>query len=300
MLLWLLSIANLAAGTSSGGGDLGEQHVLQPVAAVDKDAPVVFEAPSHLDSPSAALLDESDPCKAEGYVANAQTGLCECAPGYFGLQVVIDEMKQLSGCTVCPAGTYADTAASEECAACPSGYTCNAGAISYESCHVTWESAVCTYSDSVLSCPTPSHFDPTGPTWKLQPTFFDGLSKATLTSVVLSHSRIGVLADGAFQGLDALLELRLEENEINTLGDQTFQGLNSLELLWLQENRIEQISSNAFQHLDKLKTFNIQNNLISSVGNEFCPVRALLNVSGLNAQKDGIDPTLSSSMSCPV
>ncbi|CAG2249755.1 unnamed protein product [Mytilus edulis] len=107
-----------------------------------------------------------------------------------------------------------------------------------------------------------------------------------LISLDLSAANIFKIDDSAFEGLDALTRLFLNDNQlsqvpnnlppslqklylngnqISALKDNTFKKLSNLQLLYLGGNKIHQLEQNAFYGLTSLKKIHLVDNKIHTL-----------------------------------
>ena len=83
---------------------------------------------------------------------------------------------------------------------------------------------------------------------------------ARVTMMDLSHSDIGWLHEGDFEGLSHLRTLNLSHNLLRTLPEEIFNGLNSLEELFIHQNKLSRLPEGVFNGLGSLQALWLQDN----------------------------------------
>ncbi|XP_012257101.2 peroxidasin [Athalia rosae] len=100
---------------------------------------------------------------------------------------------------------------------------------------------------------------------------FDGLDE--LRTLLLNDNQIKYLESGAFAGLKNLRVLYLYQNRIKRIAPGTFAGLPNLEQLYLHDNYLKDIEVGTFSDLSSLERLFLQNNKL-----ERLPADAFRNV----------------------
>ena len=94
---------------------------------------------------------------------------------------------------------------------------------------------------------------------EIVPSDFGGLTSLKELTIKNSEQLIRVPAN-AFDGLDSLTRLYLDNNELRVLDSNAFNGLPALERLGLSENRITAVDPNTYNGLDSLTRLFLNNN----------------------------------------
>ena len=100
---------------------------------------------------------------------------------------------------------------------------------------------------------------------QLEADTFSGFYSPQWEVLSFSHNNISIVEPGAFNGLQNLRELYLDENQISAMTLEMWQELLVLESLHLKDNWISELKANQWVGLGTLTRVNLQNNLITHV-----------------------------------
>ena len=92
---------------------------------------------------------------------------------------------------------------------------------------------------------------------------FDGLNN--LKGLFLNDNQITSIKKGVFDGLHNLKWLNLSSNQISSIEEGAFDGLNNLTELFLNDNQITSIKKGVFDGLHNLKGLFLNDNQITSI-----------------------------------
>ena len=98
---------------------------------------------------------------------------------------------------------------------------------------------------------------------RLQTNAFVSLTKCIF--LVLQHNDIRIIEKGAFNGLEKVSSLSLNQNKIKHLGKDIFKGLTKCTNLNIQHNDIKTIKIGAFNGLEKVSTLSLNQNKITKL-----------------------------------
>lgn len=105
-----------------------------------------------------------------------------------------------------------------------------------------------------------------------------------LRNIELDHNDIDTIEDGAFDGLENLLDIQLSWNRLTRIGRNTFGRLHHLRTLSISNNLIEQIDDGALR-FEKLEALDLSNNQLKTLSSAMFVTTPLLNSLNINKNK---------------
>ncbi|XP_078344803.1 toll-like receptor 6 [Oculina patagonica] len=88
----------------------------------------------------------------------------------------------------------------------------------------------------------------------------------------LSKNKLNDLPSELFQGLDSLLELRLDHNNISVIRKELFKSVTQIERIDLNGNKLSYIPKELFSKLKNIKVLHLEDNQITRVDEKAFPI----------------------------